>query len=121
MLIKLVIIAGVVIFGVMLFSSEIQTFLPSTSSAVVDSFKTDVANLTLQASDSVEQRLDTTVDTVKNTTDNILSEQLNSAEILIADGITDVTDSTHSVIDDGLSNIPPLESLTSIFNSSSGP
>ena len=121
MLLKLVIIAGIVIFGVMLFASDIQTFLPSTSSIAVDSFKTDVADLTVQASDSVEQRLDTTVDTIKNTTDSVLTTQLNGVESLITDGIANVTDSTQHVIDDGLSNFEPLEPLTSLFNSSSGP
>ena len=121
MLLKLVIIAGVVIFGIALFASDIQTFLPSTSSIAVDSFTTDVADLTVQASDSVEQRLDTAVDTIKDTADSVLTTQFNNAEVLITDGITNVTDSTQNVIDDGLSNFKPIEPLTDLFNNSSSP
>ena len=121
MLLKLVIIAGIVIFGVTFFASDIQTLLPNTSSITVDSLKTDVADLTVQAADSVEQRFDTTVDTIKDTTDSVITTHLNDAESLITDGITNVTDSTQSAINDRLSDFKPLEPLTNILNNSSGP
>ena len=56
MFIKLGIIAGILILGGMIFSTEIDTLFPSTSASVVDSLKTDVSDFGSKASDSVEKK-----------------------------------------------------------------
>jgi len=65
MFIKLGIIAGIVILGGMIFSNEIDNLFPTTSASVFDSLKDDAANFGSKASDSVEQRIDESIELLK--------------------------------------------------------
>ncbi|MBT3328942.1 MAG: hypothetical protein HN384_03265, partial [Nitrosopumilus sp.] len=64
MFIKLGIIAGILILGGMIFSNEIDTLFPSTSTNVVNSLKEDVSNFGTKATDSVEKRIDESIDKI---------------------------------------------------------
>ena len=64
MFIKLGIIAGILILGGMIFSNEIDTLFPSTSTNVVNSLKEDVSNFGIKATDSVEKRIDESIDKI---------------------------------------------------------
>ena len=79
MLIKLGIIAGIVVLAGMIFSNEIDTLFPTTSATVIDSFKDDVTNFGEKASNSVEQRLDNSIDTIVDTTNNSITNNVSEA------------------------------------------
>ena len=70
MFIKLGIIAGIIILGGMVFSNEIDVLFPSTSASVVNSLKDDVSNFGTIASESVEKRIDESVDKIVDKTSN---------------------------------------------------
>jgi len=55
MFIKLGIIDGIIILGVMIFSTEIDNFPPTISAIMIDS-KNDVTNFSFNASNSVEHK-----------------------------------------------------------------
>lgn len=57
MLLKLGIIATILIVGGIIFSSEIQQYLPNTSTDGVNSLKTDVNTLTTESFESAEQKI----------------------------------------------------------------
>ena len=57
MFIKLGIIAGIVILGGLIFSTEIDNIFPNTSATVFDSLMDDMSNFSSIASDSVEERI----------------------------------------------------------------
>ena len=121
MLIKVVIIVGIVVVGVMMFSNEIQSFFPTASTTAFDSIKTDIGNLTLQASDSVEQRFDATINTIADQTNDSFTTQIGNVGELISDKISNATNSTLNAVDDGLSNLNPIESVTNIFKDDLNP
>ncbi len=73
MFIKLGIIAGIVILGGIIFSTEIDNIFPSTSATVSDSLIDDVTNFGTKASDSVEQRIDESIDKIADKTSNTLT------------------------------------------------
>ncbi len=73
MLIKLGIIAGIVILGGMIFSTEIGNIFPTTSATVFDSFMDDVTNFGTTASDSVDQRIDESMGQIVDKTGNSIT------------------------------------------------
>ena len=68
MFIKLGIIAGVIILTGMIFSTEINNMFPATSATVTNSLKEDVTSLSVKASNTIEQKIDNSIDTIVNKT-----------------------------------------------------
>ena len=120
MFIKLGIIAGIVILGGMIFSNEIDTFFPTTSATVVDSLKDDVANIGSQASNSVEQRIDESIDKIVDTTSDKITNEIHEAGDKISEEITEVKESSTNAINEEISNFNPVESIQNIFSGGSG-
>ncbi len=115
MFIKLGIIAGILILGGMIFSSEIDTLFPSTSASVIDSLKTDVTDIGSKASNSVEKRIDGSIDKIIDETGNTISNEVTQTGKKISNEISDVTESSQKVISEGISNFNPIESVKNIF------
>lgn len=119
MFIKLGIIAGILILGGMIFSTEIDTLFPSTSASVVDSLKTDVSDFGSKASDSVEKRLDNSIEKIIDQTGNSISNEITQTGNKISNEISEVKESSQKVISDGISNFNPIESVKNIFETNS--
>ena len=72
MLIKLGIIAGVLVLGGMMFSTEITSLFPSTSALLADSLKNDIDALNSKVTNSAENRLDSSIDqTIQSVSDSV--------------------------------------------------
>ena len=72
MLIKLGIIAGVLVLGGMMFSTEITSLFPSTSALLADSLKNDIDALNSKVTNSAENRLDSSIDqTIQGVSDSV--------------------------------------------------
>ena len=104
MFIKLGIIGAILIATGFIFSSEINTFFPSTSTSVVESLKSDVSDLSTKATQTVENRVEKSLDGVVDKT----NEKIN-------DGINDVRQSSSNLISNQLTNFNPIESIKNIF------
>ncbi len=122
MFIKLGIIGGIIILGGMIFSNEIDNLFPTTSATVFDSLKNDVSNFGTDASDAVEQRIDSSVDKIVDKTAESISDEISSAGDKVANEISDVKESSQEIIKEEFFNFNPIESIQSIFtgNSNSG-
>lgn len=107
MFIKLGIIAGIVILGGMIFSTEINNIFPSTSATVVDSLKTDVVDLSTKTSDSIEQRIDESIDQIVTET--------NNAGNKISNEIYEAQESSQKLIAEEISDFNPIESIQNLF------
>ncbi len=103
MFIKLGIIVGVVILGGMIFATEIGTIFPPTSATVFDSLIDDVTNFGTKASDSVEQRIDESIDEISETGVKVTNE------------ISEAKESSQKIINEEISNFNPIESIQNIF------
>ena len=119
MFIKLGIMAGLVILGVMVFSNEIDTLFPTTSTTVVDSLKDDLTSFSTKASDSVEQRIDDSIDKLVDKTSNTLTTEINEAGDQITTKISETKESSQKTIDEKISNFNPIESIQNIFTGNS--
>ena len=119
MFIKLGIIAGILILGGMIFSTEIDTLFPSTSASVVGSLKTDVSDFGSKASDSVEKRIDNSIEKIIDETGNSISNEITQTGNKISNEISEVKESSQKVISDGISNFNPIESVKNIFETNS--
>jgi len=115
MFIKLGIIAGIVILGGMIFSTEIDNIFPSTSATVIDSLKSDVADLGTKASDSVEQRIDESIDKIVDKTSNSITNEISQAGDKISDEISEAKESSQKRINEEISNFDLIESIQNIF------
>jgi len=115
MFIKLGIIAGIVILGGMIFSTEIDNIFPNTSATVFDSLMDDISNFGSVASDSVEQRLDQSIDKIVDKTSNSITNEINEAGDKITNEIVEAKESSQKTINDEISNFNPIESITNIF------
>ncbi len=104
MFIKLGIIAGIVILGGMIFSTEIGNIFPTTSASVFDSLIDDVTNFGTKASDSVEQRIDESIDKIVDKTSNSVTNEISEAK-----------ESSQKTINEEISNFNPIESIKNIF------
>ncbi len=85
MFIKLGIIVGVVILGGMIFSTYIDNLFPTTSASVSDSLKDDVTDLGAKASDSVEQRIDDSINEFIDDSSNTIDEFIDDSSNTIGD------------------------------------
>lgn len=119
MFIKLGIIVGMVVLGGMIFSNEIYTIFPSTSATVVDSIKNDVSNFGTKASDSVEKRIDGSIDKIVDSTSNSISNEINEAGDTITTEISEAKESSQKIITDEVSSFNPIESIQNFFSGSS--
>ena len=119
MLIKLGIIAGVIILGGMIFSTEIDNLFPTTSATVIDSLKNDVTSLGSKASDSVEHRIDKSIDNIVDKTGNSITNEITDVGDKISGEISTVKDTSQKIIDEKTSNLNPIESIKNIFTSNS--
>jgi len=119
MLIKLGIIAGIVILGGMIFSTEIGNIFPTTSATVFDSFMDDVTNFGTTASDSVDQRNDESLDKIVDKTSNSITNEISEAGNKITNDISKAKESSQKTINEEISNFNPIESITNIFTDGS--
>ena len=104
MLIKLGIIAGIVILGGLIFATEIDNIFPTTSATIFDSLIDDVTNFGTKASDSVEQRIDESIDKIVGETSNSITNEISEAK-----------ESSQKTINEEISNFNPIESIKNIF------
>lgn len=107
MFIKLGIIGVILIVGGLIFSSEINGLFPNTSSSVVESLKKDVGGIGTKATESVEKRLDVSIDKVVEKT----NQQINS-------GINEAKNSSKNILSNELEKFNPIETIGNIFNKS---
>ena len=119
MFIKLGIIAGIVILGGMIFSNEIDSFFPTTSATVIDSLKDDVLGIGEKASNSVEQRIDESIDKIVNNTNNAITNKISDAGEKISNEISEAKESSQKKITEEVSNFDPIESIKNIFTGNS--
>ena len=106
MLIKLGIIAAVLILGGMMFSTEITTLFPSTSTLLADSLKDDINALNEKVTNSADNRLDTSIDkTIQSVSDSVYQGITETGDKLvenvnekISEGITETGDNIKSQI-----------------------
>jgi hypothetical protein len=119
MFIKLGIMVGIVILGGMIFSNEIDNLFPTTSATVLDSLKNDVSIFGSKASDSVEQRIDSSIDKIVDKTSESISNEISDAGDKISNEISEVKESSQKTIQEEISNFNPIESIQNIFSGSS--
>lgn len=119
MFIKLGIIVGIVILGGMIFSNEIDIFLPTTSATVVDSLKNDMNIFGTKALDSGEQRIDSSIDKIVNKTSESISNEISNVGDKVSNEISDVKESSQKSIKEKVSNFDPIKSIQNIFTGSS--
>jgi len=110
---------GIVILGGMIFSNEIDNLFPTTSATVLDSLKNDVSIFGSKASDSVEQRIDSSIDKIVDKTSESISNEISDAGDKISNEISEVKESSQKTIQEEISNFNPIESIQNIFSGSS--
>ena len=115
MFIKLGIIVGVVILGGIMFSTEINDIFPSTSATALDSLKDDVVIIGSKTSDSIEQRIDESIDKITDTTSNTITNEISEAGDKITSELTEAKESSQKIINEEISNFTPIESIQNIF------
>ena len=106
MLIKLGIIAGVLVLGGMMFSTEITSLFPSTSALLADSLKNDIDALNSKVTNSAENRLDSSIDqTIQGVSDSVYQGITETGDKLvenvnekISEGITETGDNIKTQI-----------------------
>ena len=119
MFIKLGIIAGIVILGGMIFSTEIGNIFPTTSASVFDSLMDDVTNFGTNAVDSADQRIDESIDKIVDKTSNSLTNEISEAGNKISNNISEAKESSQKTITEEISNFNPIESITNFFTGGS--
>ena len=119
MFIKLGIIVGIIILGGMIFSNEIDSFLPTTSATVFDSLKNDMNIFGTKALDSVEQRIDSSIDKIVDKTSESISNEISNVGDKVSNEISDVKESSQKSIKEKVSNFDPIKSIQNIFTGSS--
>lgn len=119
MFIKLGIIAGIIILGGFIFSSEIDSLFPTTSASVFDSLKNDVTNFGVKASDSVDQRIGSSIDNIVDETNNSITNEISNVGNKVTSEISEIKESSQKSINEELSNFNPIESIKNIVTGSS--
>ena len=103
----------------MIFSNEIDNLFPTTSATVFDSLKNDVSIFGSKASDSVEQRIDSSIDKIVDKTSQSISNEISDAGDKIFNEISEAKESSQKTIKEEISNFNPIESIQNIFSGSS--
>jgi predicted PurR-regulated permease PerM len=119
MFIKLGIIVGIVVLGGMIFSNEIDNLFPATSASVTDSLKDDLSNFGTKASDSVEKRIDESIDKIIDNTGNTITNEISEAGDNISSKVSEAKESSQKMINDNISNFDPIEYIQNIFTDNS--
>lgn len=88
MIIKLGILTGLLILGGIIFSSEIQSFFPNTSTNGVDSLKSDVKILTTKTVETAEEKIESSINQTHTKLVEIKGESSDYIEKKITDKIT---------------------------------
>jgi len=99
----------------MIFSNEIDTLFPSTSTNVVNSLKEDVSNFGTKATDSVEKRIDESIDKIVDKTGDAITNEISETGDKISDKISDVKESSKQTINEKFSDFNPIKSIQNIF------
>ena len=115
MFIKLGIIAGIVILGGMIFSNEINNLFPTTSATVLDSLKNDVDIFGSKASNSIELRIDSSLDKIVDKTSESIFTEISDARDKISDEISKAKESSQKTINEEILNFNLIESIQNIF------
>ena len=118
MFIKLGIIAGVIILGSMIFSNEIDNLFPTTSATIFDSLRNDVNIFSSKASDSVESRIDSSIDKIVNKTSESISNEISGAGDKISNEISKAKESSQQTLKEKISNFNLIEPIQNIFTGS---
>ena len=103
MLIKLAIVAGVAVLGGIVFANELGMLFPHTSATVGDSLRDDVASLGSKAANSVEQRIDGSVEEITEKT-SIIKDEVSQVGEKIQDRISDARQTSQEAVE----NINPV-------------
>ena len=114
MFIKLGIIAGIVILGGMIFSTEIDSIFPTTT-IVFDSLMNDLTNFGSITSGFVEQRIDESIDKIVDKTSNSVTNEISEAGDKITIEISEIKESSQKTINEEISNFDPIEPIKNIF------
>lgn len=105
MFLKLGIICAILILGGLVFSSEINELFPSTSGSIVGSLNEDIGGIGTTVTESVEKRLDTSIDKIVEKT----SEQINTE-------INDVKEFSNNILSDELEKLNSLGAIVDLFS-----
>ncbi len=120
MLLKLGIIAAILVVGGIIFSSEIQSIFPNTSTTVVNSLETDVSTLTTKSIESAGQKIESSIEKVETKLSDIGHQTIQTAENTINSSVEQVetklseikqnsTDYVEETIDNNFSFLNPKE------------
>ncbi len=115
MFIKIGIIAGIVILGGIIFSNEIDNLF-STTAIMLDSLKNDASIFGSKASDSVKQRIDSSIDKIVDKTSESIFNEISDAGDKISNEISEVKESSQKTIKEEISTFNPIESIQNIFS-----
>ena len=115
MLLKLGVIAGIMVIGGIVFSSEISALFPNTSTTGVNSLKDDVQNLGSQTVDSAEKTIENSFNKIVDKTNDKITDEVDKAENQIQNEISKTKESTQNTIDETFSAFNPIESIKDIF------
>ena len=80
MFIIIAIIAGIIVAGGVLFSSEIQAILPNTSTTAVDSLESDAKFLASKSIESTEQKIDSSLEKAESKISDLGHQTIQTAE-----------------------------------------
>ena len=118
MFIKLGIIAGILVLGGVMFSTEIENLFPTTAT-VTESLKDDVSDLGSRTADSAEKRIDESIDEIVDKTSSKLKSEINEASDKVTSEISKAKDSSQQIINEEISDFNPLEFFQNIFTDNS--
>lgn len=104
MLIKLGIITCIVILGGMIFYNEIGHIFPSTTAVVGDTLTDDINSLGTRVSDSVQERLDDSIDMAGSA----ITEGIDNTGQHVSDQLHEVGESSKDAVTDVLSSLNPI-------------
>ena len=103
MFIKLSIIGVILIIRSIIFSSEIIELFPETSFNITESLRDDVHNIGTKTSESVENRLDASIDKIVDKTNKTTSDGINSAK------------ESKDLVSNEINKIDPIESINDLL------
>ena len=115
MFLKLAIIAGVVILSGMIFLNETGTFSPTAPE--IGSLANDISDIGSQASESVGQAIDESVEGIAEHTPDSILDDISNAGDTIANQVAESDPS--QIIPEEISNFDPVESIQNIFDGNS--
>lgn len=119
MLIKLGIVAGILILGGVMFSTELGNLFPTTSATVTGSLKDDVSDLGTKAANFTEKRIDESIDEIVDKTSSKLKSEISEVGDRITSEISEVKDSSQQIINQEISDFDPLGFIQNIFTDNS--